>query len=350
MRVLWVVIDALCVDKVTPELMPTLCELGADGWSGSALGVLPATTYPNHATLVTGAAPSRHGLYANEVLVDREWVAAGSVGPSVPTVFEHLGTKGVTTAAVFGDQNLVGVCAAQRASGHWPSGGVAPEGVPLGPTGYAADSATLAAALEMDLGDHGFAMVQLDENDAVSHVHGPDSPEARRHASAVDAVLGELLEPYRPVWSDTVVVVVSDHSQERVEHSCAEAFAEACSSEFGDPAGDGETGWYTDGTCAVVRTTASASDGVRRRLEAIEVLSEVTETAPGVFCVSGGPGVLLGLDWGQRGDHGASRCRTQVAVLGGGHGAVASLAGRLGASPIDSRSWAPLTLSLFEGA
>jgi predicted AlkP superfamily pyrophosphatase or phosphodiesterase len=29
------------------------------------IGVVPTVTYPSHTTLVTGAAPARHGIYSN---------------------------------------------------------------------------------------------------------------------------------------------------------------------------------------------------------------------------------------------------------------------------------------------
>ena len=46
--------------------IPTLRALAARGASAQGvIGVLPTVTYPSHATLVTGVAPTRHGIVSN---------------------------------------------------------------------------------------------------------------------------------------------------------------------------------------------------------------------------------------------------------------------------------------------
>ncbi len=65
--------------------------------------VFPAVTYPNHATIITGALPARHGIYCNEPFepdsVTGKWFwYADSI--KVPTLFTALHQQQFTTAAV----------------------------------------------------------------------------------------------------------------------------------------------------------------------------------------------------------------------------------------------------------
>jgi len=50
--------------------VPTLKAMMAKGaWAEGVIGVAPTLTYPSHTTLVTGAAPARHGV-ANNLTLD----------------------------------------------------------------------------------------------------------------------------------------------------------------------------------------------------------------------------------------------------------------------------------------
>ena len=76
---------------------------------------MTSATYPNHATFVTGVPPRdarhRHQLGA----ADRSVVPAWELGPAVPTLFDACRAAGRSSAAVFGDQCLVGVMGARAA-------------------------------------------------------------------------------------------------------------------------------------------------------------------------------------------------------------------------------------------
>jgi hypothetical protein len=108
----------------------------AGGWNrGGGVAVMPASTYPNHATFVTGVPPAVHGLWSSKIpgpapidgpervgthppLVD-----AWEVGPAVPTLFEVCGRGGRSSAAVLGDHHLVGAMGAGSADSCWPAKG-----------------------------------------------------------------------------------------------------------------------------------------------------------------------------------------------------------------------------------
>ena len=71
-------------------LMPTLTELAEDGvWVERLEPAVPASTYPSHATLVTGRYPASHGITGDQLLGDTgvrstpPWHASRLRGPSL---------------------------------------------------------------------------------------------------------------------------------------------------------------------------------------------------------------------------------------------------------------------------
>lgn len=341
MRILWVVLDGLGIPHVTEELMPRLHRLARDGWraQGGGLGELPALTYPNHATFVTGVSPAIHGIVTNSVWRDGDWVPAGEVGPGSPTMFDRL--AGRDTALVAGDQHLVGVCGGSAAVVHWPPEGRLPEGSAHGLTGYGADADVVAAARSMGIGGTELAFVQLDEVDAASHVYGPHSPEAHGQVRSTDAALGEILDLYRRVWQHTVVVVLSDHSHEEVQPGAGVDLGRTLSEAA--PSVSNRAAVSCDGTAGYVGGGWS-----RRDLCHLDGVAGAVRLADGAHVVWGPPGAVVGLEWGQRGDHGSPRSRAQVAVVGGGHPAAATLGRRILDRPPLARHWAGWLLQLLD--
>ena len=350
-RVLWVVVDSLGVDRVNAHDMPWLSELASTGAMAPDGGeaVMPALTYPNHASFVTGASPEVHGITGNHVFREGGWVGAEQAGPMVETVFDMANLAGLRSVAVFGDQNLVGVCGAGAATAHWPSGGVHGPRTALAGTGYAADSAVLAAALQLELADYDLAFVQLDEMDSVQHIHGPGSREASDMAAAVDETLETLASGYADLWQETVVIVVSDHDQEPAD-GASFAFDEEIAGALGVAApsnpleGDAEGRWRTDGTVAWLSPETTAALGDVRDLAGVEGARRLGD---GSTVAWGSEGVLLGLDWGQRGDHGSIRTARQVAVVAGGHPATGRIAAAVSRTRPLATDWAGAVMAVL---
>src|SRR4051794_12730082 len=193
--------------RVTPHLMALAVEGGRAPQGGRA--VLTSATYPNHATFVTGAEPDVHGLTANFVVRDGEIVAAHTIGPRARTIFD----LDVETAAVYGDQHLVGVTGAQRASSHWPPEGVVPADAVQTTDGYIADETTLTHLINAIDYDAQVLVAQLNGPDTAGHLYGPDTDEAADAYRATDRCLPAVVDALRARWSDTFVVIVSDHDQ-----------------------------------------------------------------------------------------------------------------------------------------
>lgn len=69
--------------------------------------IYPSITYPAHTSLMTGVAPGRHGVTANEVeifgkpgILDWNWYDS-AIKPDVRTIFEEAHDAGMTTGAIF---------------------------------------------------------------------------------------------------------------------------------------------------------------------------------------------------------------------------------------------------------
>ncbi|MGA2611261.1 MAG: alkaline phosphatase family protein, partial [Terriglobia bacterium] len=105
----------LSVDGMRPDFyrrpeefglkIPNLLELVKRGASAEAVeSVYPTTTYPAHATLVTGVPPSVHGIYSHLASLDptekaRPWCwFAGAL--RVPTLWDVVRASGRKAAAI----------------------------------------------------------------------------------------------------------------------------------------------------------------------------------------------------------------------------------------------------------
>src|ERR1700688_4959779 len=105
----------ISVDGLKPEAIldasrhglkvPNLRAFLVNGaYASGVRGVLPTLTYPSHMTLMTGASPARHGIYANTTFdpLDRNeggwyWYAEDA---RVATLWSAAGAAGLKTANV----------------------------------------------------------------------------------------------------------------------------------------------------------------------------------------------------------------------------------------------------------
>ena len=337
-RVVFVIIDALPLPLVGAEWTPNLHRLAEEGGTNPSGGraVLSAATYPNHATFATGLMPAEHGVLVNRVWDGEEFVPAASVGPRGDTVFAAARDAGRSTGIVVGDHHIVGVMGGFAADRHWPPDGRRAD-VALDPFRYAADSAVIEAIDETDILEADLAVVHFNEPDTAAHQFGPDSPELAECVRSTDRALGQLLDRIEPRWDDTVVIVVSDHDQELVtEHGLD---LQGSLQDRGLP-GLVET----EGTAALVVDGPSVEE-----LHALPEVAGASRIDATNTLVWGEPGQVFGLWLDElHGSHGSPRCDTQVAVVGGGHPAVAQIADAVGATRPHATWWAPTMLKLLE--
>jgi predicted AlkP superfamily pyrophosphatase or phosphodiesterase len=333
-RVVFLVLDGMPAPAVAANMTPVL-----DAWcaaSGttphSVPSVLPASTYPNHATFVTGVAPSAHGIVGNHVLdADGRFRAAREIGPAVPTIFDAANAAGRTSALVVGDQELVGVMGGTRASSHWPPNGAVPNGASIDDHGYLDDDETLPVLLAAIASDVDLVVGHLNAPDTAGHVHGPTSETARSTYLATDARLEAVRATVEARPDQSVVVVVSDHATEAIDVDEPIDLSAALE-------GTGLT-WFPEGSAALVYGDRPDIDAVLGDIAEVEGSAEV---APGVRVVWGAPGrwmCFAGVG-AEPGMHGSPRTAVQLAAVVGTHAAVREIDGRVGTAGFDATSWA----------
>lgn len=353
MNVLLLILDGLSPRHVRRDITPALSAMAeAGGWNrGGGVAVMPASTYPNHATFVTGVPPAVHGLWSSlipgpapidgpeRVGTHPPLVDAWEVGPAVPTLFEVCTRGGRSSAAVFGDHHLVGAMGAGSADSCWPAKGEFGDEVGLDALGYADDGATAEQIAEAVGQGSDLVVAQLNGPDTAAHLFGPDSDEALEAYRYTDAAMATIRQALAPRWDDWVVLVVSDHSQEA-------AGDEAIDLDAVIKARGIDARVIRDGSAAIV---TGEGGGDPRWLDDVDAVVGVEPLADDTVVVWGRPGSSFGEHpWGVPGIHGSPRTVPQVAVVSGGHSVVASLVEWVEATAPPATSWARVISRLLE--
>jgi predicted AlkP superfamily pyrophosphatase or phosphodiesterase len=336
----FLVLDGLPVEAVGREVTPVLVDwCAASGTAPHAVrAVLPAATYPNHASFVTGVEPSVHGIVGNHVPDETGRMRpASTVGPAVPTMFDAVTEAGLECRVVVGDQELVGVMGARTATSHWPPGGQVPEGAATDAHGYLHDDVTLPELLDALASDADLLFGHLNAPDTAGHVHGPSG--AHDVYRATDARLAAIRATVEQSDDPPLVIVVSDHSMEPVTEPEPVDLTPALD-------GTGLT-WMPEGTAAVVYGDHPDVAGLLPDTPGVE---GVLELAPARHLVWAEPGRWLcfaGID-GEPGMHGSPRTDRQLAAVVGSDPAVAELDALVAAGGFDATRWFGEILRLLD--
>jgi hypothetical protein len=345
-KVVFTVLDALPARHVGERCTPVLTSLAREAGRepGRARGVMTAATYPNHATFATGAGPEAHGIGTNYVPHTGGFTPAWELGPAVPTVFDACRAAGRSSAAVVGDQCLIGVMGARAADAHWPPNGEIPADARLDAHGYLDDADTIVELLAAVAARPDLVVSQLNAPDTAAHVHGPDSAAALDAYHETDARLTLVRDQLD--WDDTVWIVVSDHDQETVVDreplDLRPEFTRRGVDLFALPEGSA-TVVCGDGAVEAARWLPEV-DGVEGT--APFQLADPELEACLAWCV---PGLTFGFAElaTEPGTHGSPRTRTQVAVVTGGHPLVPSLAREATSRSLRAPDWAPTVAALL---
>ena len=224
--------------------IPNLKRFITDGsYAKSVSGVLPTITYPSHATLLTGASPSRHGIVGNNSFDPMQINQGGwfwyTSDFKVPTLWDIAAKAHRTTANV-----------------HWPVSVGAHSitwNIPqIWHTGHNDDAKLIKAlatpglieSLEAGLGTYTpgideslqgdetrgrfaaaliarekpyFTTVYLTALDHEQHEKGPDTDAAHKVLTRIDAVVGTIVAAQMRAHPDSVIAVVSDHGFSKVD-------------------------------------------------------------------------------------------------------------------------------------
>ena len=221
--------------------IPNLLALARAGVAADGVeGVFPSTTYPSHATLITGARPARHGVTANSFFNpakgsrDWYWFASGLRVPTLPEVAHSAGYKVASVQwpcladAPYVDFRIPEIWAVEKGAQsselvrRFATPGLIERiekrsGSPWTEDrfqwGKMDDRIVEAAASLIELEKPELLLVHIIEVDHELHAWGRDSEEGFRAIERADRHLGQILDAldHAGVREATDVVVVSDH-------------------------------------------------------------------------------------------------------------------------------------------
>jgi predicted AlkP superfamily pyrophosphatase or phosphodiesterase len=225
--------------------IPNLLELVQLGASADAVeSIYPTTTYPAHATLVTGVPPSVHGIYSHLASLDptekaRPWCWFASA-LRVPTLWDIVRATGRKTAAISWpvsagaaiDYNIPEIWDPTVADPHrdfqtparYSTPGLFPEIVKvLQPLLGSATPDRLRSEAALYLWNHyrpDLLLVHFVHYDQLAHEFGPTSPQGLAAIERTDEEIGRFREGVAEGGHYTLVVL-SDHGFVPVEKEAA---------------------------------------------------------------------------------------------------------------------------------
>jgi predicted AlkP superfamily pyrophosphatase or phosphodiesterase len=245
----------LSVDGMRPDFyrrpkefglkIPNLLELVKAGASADLVeSVYPTTTYPAHATLVTGVPPSAHGIYSHLASLDptekaRPWCwFAGAL--RVPALWDVVRATGRKTAAVSWpvsagagiDYNIPEIWDPRMADPHrdfatparYSTPGLFPEVLKvLQPILGAATPDRLRSEAALHIWSRfrpDLLLVHFVHYDQLAHQFGPTSPQALAAIEQTDEEVGRFREGLLE-GEATTLAVLSDHGFVPVEKEAA---------------------------------------------------------------------------------------------------------------------------------
>jgi len=300
----------ISVDGMKPEAVidaqkfglkvPNLRAFMTDGsYASGVRGVLPTLTYPSHTTLLTGASPATHGIYANttfdpQLRNEKGWYWYAE-DIKVSTLWDAAATAHLETANVYWPVS-VGAKITYNLPQIWRTGtsddlklqralstpGLEQElsaGLGRYPGGMEETVAEdeIRARFAMRLLEKKrpkFFTVYLTGLDTEEHLSGPFSQKSNATLERLDAVVGSLREAAeKAAPGKASVCVVSDHGFAAVEHdvNLYAAFREA---GLLDVDKDNKiTGWkatlWPAGGSAAVMLANPLDEEVRERVKAL---------------------------------------------------------------------------------
>ncbi len=244
----------LSVDGLRPDIyrppewrhrFPNLAAIEKAGASAEAVeSIYPTTTYPAHATIVTGLPPRAHGIYSHLASLDptekaRPWCWFAPV-LRAPTLWDVARASGRRTAALSWpvsagaaiDHNIPEIWNPAVADPHRDFETPARHSTPglfaevaqvLMPILGKADPDQIRGEAALYLWNHyrpDLLLVHFVWYDSQAHAFGPASPEALTALESADRALGKIRDA---ISSDpaTTLVVLSDHGFVPVEKEAA---------------------------------------------------------------------------------------------------------------------------------
>jgi predicted AlkP superfamily pyrophosphatase or phosphodiesterase len=236
--------------------VPALRRIFTQGAHASGvIGVFPTVTYPNHTTLITGAAPARHGILQNTVFdpedrnIDGWYWYAQDI--RVPTLWDVAAAAGYVVGSVSWPVSVGARGVSALIPEYWRAANSEDRKLlrALSTPGMMAELEPQAGPYITDLNDaiNGdwarthwataiihrrnvrFITVHLAALDHLEHEAGPYSPTAFATLEEIDKMVAEIEKAMRQEAPETVMCIVSDHGFAAIDHqlSLRAAFVKA---------------------------------------------------------------------------------------------------------------------------
>jgi predicted AlkP superfamily pyrophosphatase or phosphodiesterase len=249
--ILLISIDGLKPEYVTQAdehglKVPNLRRFIAEGARAEGVvGVVPTVTYPSHTTIITGVAPSEHGVISNttfDPLLQNHagWYWYGQA-IRVQTLWEAASRAGLTTASINWPVTVEARGVRYLIPEYWraeteddlrliealsrPDGWLQQLEEKLGPytngneTSVAGDEIRTRYSIEIiESTKPGLMTIHLSALDETEHETGPFSKESCQTLEALDGMIGRIAAAATKVDPKTVVAIVSDHGFIATEH------------------------------------------------------------------------------------------------------------------------------------
>jgi predicted AlkP superfamily pyrophosphatase or phosphodiesterase len=303
----------ISIDGLKPEYVleadrhglaiPHLRALRARGsYATGVTGVVPTVTYPSHTTLVTGAAPARHGIVSNNTFdpYNRNqggwyWYASDI---RVPTLWDAVAQAGRTTGNVHWPVT-VGARITWNLPQYWRTGerddrklvralstpglydAMEREvGVPyadgIDETIEGDERRARFAARLMESRKPALMLAYFTALDHEQHGKGPFSPAAFAILERIDAIVGTMVAAAKRAYGErAVVAVVSDHGFMPTSKSLnlIHAFRSAGLVDYPEGVNDKPSAWratlWSGGGSAAVMLADSSNAAVRARVDSL---------------------------------------------------------------------------------
>ena len=339
-RIVLLALDGFPFHAFRRATTPNLWGLAQEGGfapEGGRSG-LPSTTFPAFTCLLTGM---RQRLTGVRTTAQRPGAVPGWAGRdrTIATTIVHAARDaGLRSAVVMGDHKLQRVLRFDELDRAWPPAGIVPERIELDAHGYPTNAAIRPFALEAVADrDLDLLFVQFNETDTLGHDLGPTEASTLDCVRAADAIVGEVVEALAPEWDRTVIAVVSDHDMMRrlpfpaidptVPRDCAGLVDD----------------WIADGCAAWLRLTSGVDAHMAiNRLAALEGVENWRWREPDTLLLLAAPGrVFASPSMPISGIHGSLSTARTLAIVGGGHPAVANLAACIADRSPRLTDWAP---------
>lgn len=194
-------IDGLRPDALEQAETPALDALRAAGaYSAAAQAVLPSVTLVNHASMLGGMSPEKHGIYWNVNDPDLGKVKG-------PTLFSLAHKAGLSTAMVVGKPKLEHL--------------VLPNSVDNYDYAGFTDGQVVGDALEViRTGLPNILFIHLPDVDSAGHAMGWMSPLQLTAVSRTDGLIGKLVAALEAghYLENTLLIITSDHGGSGRKH------------------------------------------------------------------------------------------------------------------------------------